>query len=62
VVPERGVLGITLRVALIAAYPVALVAVRAVSPGDARKLRALWRNRRRSREIAPTDDVETPGS
>ncbi len=62
VLPERGVLGIALRVALIAAYPAALVAVRAVSPADARKLRAMWRDRRRSRGIVPADDVELPGS
>ncbi|MFN8186633.1 MAG: lipopolysaccharide biosynthesis protein [Gaiellales bacterium] len=59
-IPERGVLGISVRVALVLVFPAALVAVRAVSPADARRLRGLWRARRRSRAVSPTDDLETP--
>ena len=59
-IPERGVLGISVRVALVVVFPAALVAVRAVSPSDARRLRGLWRDRGRSRGVPPTDDLETP--
>lgn len=60
VLPENGVLGIALRILLVLVYPAGLVAVRVLSPGDARRLRDLWRSRRPTREVAPADDVETP--
>lgn len=62
VLPESRALGITLRVALVAAYPAALVAVRAVSLSDARRLRGLWRDRGRSRPGAPADDADPVAS
>lgn len=54
--PEQGALGIALRVALVLAYPAALVAVRAVLPADVRRLSARRRGRREA--APPEDDVE----
>jgi O-antigen/teichoic acid export membrane protein len=41
VVPETSPLGIAARVALCASFPLALLAVRALTPGDRRRIRAL---------------------
>ena len=60
VVPERGALGIGLRLALVAAYPLGLVATGALRRADLSELRALWKRRRRLRASAPADELDAP--
>jgi O-antigen/teichoic acid export membrane protein len=48
-VPETGAAGIALRIALVALYPVGLIALRVLSRGDMRRAASLWRSRWRRR-------------
>ena len=60
VVPETGLLGFAGRVGLVAAYPVGLVAVRAVSRDDLRRIPGALRaaRRRRGARARPLDDAD----
>jgi O-antigen/teichoic acid export membrane protein len=60
VLPVTGAVGIPLRVALAAAYPIGLVAIGAVSVGELRRIPAVWRSRRRwgrAREVDETEPI-----
>lgn len=60
VLPLTGPVGIPLRIALAAAYPAGLIALRALSLADVKRVPALWRSRRqwgRARQDDEPDDV-----
>jgi O-antigen/teichoic acid export membrane protein len=57
-IPSTGPVGLPLRVAIAAAFPLGLVAVGAVSREDLRRIPSLWRSRRRRVGPAPTDETE----
>jgi len=61
VVPATGALGITARVALVAVFPLGLMAVGVLTPGERRKMAALFaqiRAPRRGRRAAEEEELE----
>jgi O-antigen/teichoic acid export membrane protein len=61
VIPESGAAGIVTRIALVLAYPLGLLAVRAVSRADLRGAASLLRRRRRTGPVE-TDELGEPPS
>jgi O-antigen/teichoic acid export membrane protein len=58
VLPTTGPVGIPLRVALAAAYPAGLIAIGALSVADVRKVRSVWRSRRRWGRPEPVEEAD----
>jgi O-antigen/teichoic acid export membrane protein len=61
VIPETGAAGIVPRIALAVAYPLGLLAVRAISRSDLRRAASLLRQRRRPRPVEADEIEGSPG-
>jgi O-antigen/teichoic acid export membrane protein len=61
VIPETGAAGIVPRIALAVAYPLGLLAVRAISRSDLRRAASLLRRRRRPRPVEADEIEGSPG-
>jgi O-antigen/teichoic acid export membrane protein len=60
VLPDAGPTGVALRVALVVAYPLGLVAVQALTRGDVQRAASLWRTRYRRGQPLDTSDTPEP--